>query len=309
MRSFRVLILASTMLATPALAQEMYPGQSVVVNPNAVQQMQQPSAPLPPVYLHMPVHRRAPRKHRAQQVADDTTTTDDSATIMGGSGPHATYTTAPPEHHHKQAAPVPDIAADQMPPPVAPPRKAAPPVTTASVAPANDGGIPLSFGGPIPTPPVKAAPAKAAPPPAAKVVTPPPPAKLASVEPPPAHTPTAAPQPGKAGEPGLTRHGEIRFNPDATDPAPSQYDGLKTLASDLNAAIQAGATRVQLDAFGGAPGDKGSDARRLSLKRALAVRQVLIDDGVPSSKIDVRAMGGIDDNGKPDRVDVFTRGG
>ena len=61
--------------------------------------------------------------------------------------------------------------------------------------------------------------------------------------------------------------------------------------------------------YGGAPGDKGSDARRLSLKRALAIRQVLIDNGVPSTKIDVRAMGGIDDHGNTDRVDVFVRAG
>ena len=64
---------------------------------------------------------------------------------------------------------------------------------------------------------------------------------------------------------------------------------------------------MQLEAYGGSPGDKSSDARRLSLKRALAVRQLLIDDGVPSGRIDVRAMGGVDDKGPVDRVDVFVR--
>ncbi|HVZ27227.1 MAG TPA: OmpA family protein, partial [Rhizomicrobium sp.] len=59
--------------------------------------------------------------------------------------------------------------------------------------------------------------------------------------------------------------------------------------------------------YGGEKGDKGSDARRLSLKRALAIRQVLIDDGVPSERIDVRAMGGADDGGPADRVDVFVK--
>ena len=57
----------------------------------------------------------------------------------------------------------------------------------------------------------------------------------------------------------------------------------------------------------GSEGDKGSDARRLSLKRALAIRQVLIDDGVPAERIDVRAMGGVDDTGPADRVDVFVK--
>ena len=66
-------------------------------------------------------------------------------------------------------------------------------------------------------------------------------------------------------------------------------------------------SRIQLLAYGGDKGDKGSDARRLSLKRALAIRQVLIDDGVPSERIDVRAMGGADDGGPADRVDVFIK--
>ena len=42
-----------------------------------------------------------------------------------------------------------------------------------------------------------------------------------------------------------------------------------------------------------------------SLKRALSVRQLLIDSGVPSDRIDVRAMGGTTDAGKPDRVDIM----
>ena len=44
-----------------------------------------------------------------------------------------------------------------------------------------------------------------------------------------------------------------------------------------------------------------------SLKRALAIRQVLIDDGVSPDRIDVRAMGGVDDTGPTDRVDVYTK--
>jgi len=49
------------------------------------------------------------------------------------------------------------------------------------------------------------------------------------------------------------------------------------------------------------------DARRLSLKRALAIRQVLIDAGVSSTRINVHAEGGVDDSGPADRVDVFVR--
>ena len=94
-----------------------------------------------------------------------------------------------------------------------------------------------------------------------------------------------------------------------SDPSPAQFKGVKLLAGDLSSALEAGASRIQLEAYGGAPGDKSSDARRLSLKRALAVRQLLIDNGVPSNRIDVRAMGGVDDKGPADRVDVFVRAG
>jgi outer membrane protein OmpA-like peptidoglycan-associated protein len=108
---------------------------------------------------------------------------------------------------------------------------------------------------------------------------------------------------------GLTKRGAVMFEKGATNPSPVQFSGVKLLAGDLTTALESGASRVQLEAYGGAPGDKSSDARRLSLRRALAVRQLLIDNGVPASRIDVRAMGGADDKGPTDRVDVFLRAG
>jgi outer membrane protein OmpA-like peptidoglycan-associated protein len=152
--------------------------------------------------------------------------------------------------------------------------------------------IPFSLDGVHNAAPSKSAPQKQAP------------TKTASVEPPPAQT---APQPA-ASQPGMTKRGEILFTKNATDPAPAQFDGLKLLAGDLSEALKNGSSRIQLEAFGGSHGDKSSDARRLSLKRALSIRQVLIDNGVPASSIDVRAMGGTDDSGPADRVDVYVRG-
>ena len=108
---------------------------------------------------------------------------------------------------------------------------------------------------------------------------------------------------------GLTKRGDVMFEKGVSNPSPAQFKGVKLLAGELSSALEAGASRIQLEAYGGAPGDKSSDARRLSLKRALAVRQLLIDNGVPSSRIDVRAMGGVDDKGPTDRVDVFVRAG
>jgi outer membrane protein OmpA-like peptidoglycan-associated protein len=142
-------------------------------------------------------------------------------------------------------------------------------------------------------------------PPAAAPSLPPTATRLARANPPPA---SAAPAEAKeAPTPGLSKRSVILFAPQAADPAESALGAIKFLAGDLNAAMTSAASRVQLLAYGGTRGDKGSDARRLSLKRALAIRQVLIDNGVPAERIDVRAMGGADDTGPADRVDVFVK--
>ena len=62
--------------------------------------------------------------------------------------------------------------------------------------------------------------------------------------------------------------------------------------------------RILLKAFAGRAGDKSHEAHRLALRRGLAVRRYLISRGVPSTKIDVRAVGGATDGGYLDRVDV-----
>jgi outer membrane protein OmpA-like peptidoglycan-associated protein len=118
----------------------------------------------------------------------------------------------------------------------------------------------------------------------------------------------ANPPPASSGsEAGLTKRSVILFAKDASDPAEGALGAIKFLASDLTAAMTGPGSRIELQAFGGGKGDKSSDARRLSLKRALSIRQVLIDDGVSPDRIDVRAMGGADDSGPADRVDVYVR--
>jgi outer membrane protein OmpA-like peptidoglycan-associated protein len=187
-------------------------------------------------------------------------------------------------------------------------------------------------GGPIrlhmPGPRHRTVVAKAAPKPEA-APKPAPPKRVAKAEPAPVQTPTlnpfnappdlshvfsnpppvvkTAPAGPTNGNENLTKRSVILFAKDAPDPAKSALGALKFLAGDLNAAMVSPNARVELQAFGGAKGDKGSDAHRLSLKRALAIRQVLIDDGVAPDRIDVRAMGGVDDTGPADRVDVFVK--
>lgn len=132
-----------------------------------------------------------------------------------------------------------------------------------------------------------------------------PPKQVARAEPPPART---APPPAQVPlTPGLTKRSVILFAADAVDPAKSALGAIKYLAEDLTKATSGPGSRIQLQAYGGTRGDKGSDARRLSLKRALSIRQVLIDDGVPAERIDVHAEGGVDDSGPTDRVDVYIK--
>ncbi|MBZ0325714.1 MAG: OmpA family protein, partial [Alphaproteobacteria bacterium] len=63
-------------------------------------------------------------------------------------------------------------------------------------------------------------------------------------------------------------------------------------------------TRVQLKAFAAGTAETASQARRLSLSRALAVRSFLIDKGVESTRMDVRALGTNFEEGPADRVDI-----
>lgn len=119
--------------------------------------------------------------------------------------------------------------------------------------------------------------------------------------------PAPAPSAPASDTAGLTKRSVILFAKDASEPAEGALGAIKFLAADLNAAMTRPASRIELQAFGGGKGDKGSDARRLSLRRALAIRQVLISDGVSADRIDVRAMGGAEDSGPADRVDVYVR--
>ncbi|HXM00107.1 MAG TPA: OmpA family protein [Rhizomicrobium sp.] len=301
MRSIRVLMMSSALAACgalPAAAQQMYPGQGISVNPNAAGvpvllypggnyvPLAQPGGPnaLEPIHLHMPVSQHMTQHvarvhHRAHvaSVAPVEAAPVDTTPPVADVAPPAPIAEAPAPTHHGKHVPKTDT-----PPPA--------PVEAASTG-NSDASIPFSFTGNTP------------PKPATKSS----PAKVASTEPPPAQTAPAEDHAAKPDDAGLSKRGEIVFKHGATDPAPAQFDGLKMLAGDLTSALQAGAAKIMLEAYGGAPGDKGSDARRLSLKRALAIRQILIDNGVPSTKIDLRAMGGIDDKGNADRVDVYVR--
>jgi len=63
-------------------------------------------------------------------------------------------------------------------------------------------------------------------------------------------------------------------------------------------------SRIQLLAYAGGESLSASKARRLSLSRALSVRSFFIENGVRSTRIDVRALGNKTDEQPINRVDI-----
>lgn len=255
------------------------------------------------IYLHMPVHHIATHARASRKPAEEAAPAE--APSVDSIGADTALSPAVP-------APAEIDAQTASPPQTAPSVKAAksPRPSSTKSAPA----IPFSFGEDAGTAsPQAPAPASGLSPQAAASTRE---TKTASLPPKP-QIPKHAPVPSKPvreatramddAHAGLTKRGAVMFDKGKSNPSPQQFDGLKLLAGDLSTALESGAGRVQLEAYGGAPGDKSSDAHRLSLKRALAVRQLLIDDGIPSNRIDVRALGGADDKGPNDRVDVYVR--
>ena len=170
---------------------------------------------------------------------------------------------------------------------------------------------------PAPTRPAAPAPMIAAP--AAEA-----PAKVAAMSPPLTDrglvTPQrpAAPQPPAAQPPARAEPATSRAGRGATI---EQRDGSlrllfpaneATLPEDAQKALEAIARRletehnlyIQLLAYAEGTEDEASKARRLSLSRALAVRSYLMNDGVRSTRIEVRALGHKIPDGPADRVDV-----
>jgi outer membrane protein OmpA-like peptidoglycan-associated protein len=314
-----VSLLLTSALAAPAAAQR-YPGDDVTVNSSAigrgyllypggrygrsVRHLLQPGErPGAIVHLHMPVHHREARAtvHKSRRVASAAPVPPPVAvqTLPANNAPPAADASALPEDSAARLI----SGSTAMTPHTKPVTQPPPPVHTAASTPPppNVGAtmVPFSLtgGSPVPVGP----PAK---PPKSASVAPSPvkPVRTASAIPPPAAT-----TPSAAAAAGMKRQSSILFPVGESSPASGDVGAIHSLAANLNAALAAGASRIQLDAFGGPRGDKSSDSRRLSLKRALVVRELLIEDGVPSEKIDVRAMGGVDDSGVADRVDVFVR--
>lgn len=94
------------------------------------------------------------------------------------------------------------------------------------------------------------------------------------------------------------------FGADRSDLNSVTEAAIRSFARPLKATQQA----VNVAAYAAGSADDPSTPRRLSLARALAARAVLINEGIPSTRIYVRALGPAGGDGPPDRVDVSTTG-
>jgi len=98
----------------------------------------------------------------------------------------------------------------------------------------------------------------------------------------------------------------IGFAPGQGDLSP---DGSTAIRQAVASAPRGDTTVYNVAAYAAGTGDDPSTARRLSLTRALAVRNALLADGVPSTRIFVRALGAQSGGGPADRVDLSVAGG
>ncbi len=165
-----------------------------------------------------------------------------------------------------------------------------------------------------PAPVTKIKPAPAAKPTAAPraALTPPPPPmmaeKAAKTKKTPAARPVGTPKAREkaalptAGTPLVPgRAMRIVFEPKASTLPDTAKASLKTLAAKLKGQPT---LRLQLMAYAGGESLSFGKARRLSLSRSLAVRSYLIENGVRSTRIDVRALGNKTAEEPLNRVDV-----
>jgi outer membrane protein OmpA-like peptidoglycan-associated protein len=98
----------------------------------------------------------------------------------------------------------------------------------------------------------------------------------------------------------------VLFEPDSADLTEDSRLQLERVALTMS---EDKSMRVQLQAFAAEDDDSPNASRRLSLSRALVVRGFLIEQGIVSTRMQVRALGDKFEDGPPDRVDIHSQGG
>ena len=223
----------------------------------------------------------------------------------------ATHRAAPPAGArsiaHPSAAMPPRASAAPQPPATPTQQAALPQRPTPSVQ------VPTPPNPPSPPPhpqPPPAPPQPPQPPPATFALAPPPVAALPPIQTPaaPAGAPPAPPPiaAGAATAATATNAGlRLTFATGQSDLSPGSADSIKRF---VQAAPAGDATTFNVLAYATGAPDDPSVARRLSLARAIAVREALMADGVPSTRIYLRALGSQHGDGPADRVDLDLMG-
>ena len=284
-----LLFLAAALIA-PLSADAQYNNGSVTVDMSVLDQLGRPATV--PQLLQPGV--RALMMPNAQRPATRGFAPAPLAQPRGNAAPAPGQVMLKPPSQMKRAAPAPRRAATASPrvlaqkPAVERPRPPAPPKIA-----------------PPPTAMAPKAPAAPPPPPMAAATPPPPPAGKSDAQPAesaPKQTASLPPSPGPNGKLAAGQQFRLTFGAGAATVENAATAQLDNIANSLKADES---LRLQLLAYSGGGTQTPSQARRLSLSRALAVRSHLIKQGVRSTRIDVRALGNKSEGGPPDRVDVI----
>ena len=97
----------------------------------------------------------------------------------------------------------------------------------------------------------------------------------------------------------------IRFATGSSDPGGVAEALLASVADRMSGDAN---VRLEIKAYAGTGTGTPGDARRLSLRRALAIRTFLVDRGIESTRIDVKALGDTAPDSPADRVDLLLSG-
>ncbi len=260
------------------------------------------------IVLIPPGKKRAARKATKRKRRAASTTT-----------PRRKTASAPRRAKAKPVAPPRRVTRTPIPPPTPPPEVPSMPLTPIPLIPAPMTPTPPPAIASLPPPPaLPTAPAVGTPPPAPtskpiakpKPAAKPQPRRVAKPKPAPRKPPRAERAPRKpvktASLPRETaappRAVQVLFGPGSAKLDKAATVGMKRIADAMNSDAS---MRIQLLAYAGGASMSASQARRLSLSRALAARSYLIGRGVRSTRIDVRALGNKSSAGPLDRIDLM----
>jgi len=273
--------------------------EDVVVAPVEVTPVEVAVAPTTPPPLAMPKPVAAPVT--APPAPAPVTTAVVEPAAPAPIAPEAIAVQTPPAPVAKE--PAEDVAALMPSTQVAPtpaPAPASQPMALNSEVQAEPASEPAAEGhdvaaAPTPPPPVaeQAIPTAPMPPKAGEVVIPLPPRDDA-----PAEVASLPPATGPLSDGDSLR---IVFDAETSKLPQTARESLLNMATEMRTQDN---LRLQLLAYAGNADSSSSAARRLSLSRALAVRSFLIENGVRSTRIDVRALGNKSTDAITERVDI-----